>query len=258
MLSLEVQGLETLQRRISNVPKQARFAMSQAMNDVAFKARDDLVTEIGRVFDRPTPWLKKTIWVGKKARPESLETWIYPRDVGGKSVDPASVLIAEVMGGPRRLKRAEVALQRVGILPKGYFVAPGEDAPLDGYGNIPGPFWVRLLSYLQAFGEQGYSANKTVKGLAAFHKSSKRRLGLQYFVKQPLRKGLPAGIWERMAAGHSKFVGPSRGLRHLVRFVRQPKYRKRYAMRDVFNTTIQREIAPAFGRRFAAALATAR
>src|SRR5437899_2045972 len=113
MLSIQVEGLEAVARQLRNLPKQLAYATSQAVNETAFVARTDLQTEMQRVFDRPTPWIRRSIWVST-ASPSRLELQIYPRDMGGKSVDPSDVLMSEVFGGARKYKRAERALQRIG------------------------------------------------------------------------------------------------------------------------------------------------
>ena len=60
--------------------------------------------------------------------------------MGGKGIEPEKILQAEIFGGSRRPKRSEVALRRVGILPDGYFLVPGQACPLDQYGNVKGSF----------------------------------------------------------------------------------------------------------------------
>lgn len=114
----------------------------------------------------------------RKATPERLSVEIEPTYFGGKGVDPQKILQAQEFGGARRDKRSEAALRRIGILPSGYQTAipetpyPGSD---DGRGNIRGGFLVKLLSYFQAMGEQGYKANMTDRRKARLHKGTKTR-----------------------------------------------------------------------------------
>ena len=110
MATVTLQGLSGAQKRVRDLPRQIRFGAARALNESAFKVRDAIVLGMRRAFDRPTPFILKSPWVGKQATRESLEAWVYPRDPGGKSVDPANVLRASVTGGPRRQKRFEVAL----------------------------------------------------------------------------------------------------------------------------------------------------
>lgn len=264
MFRAEIHGLDEMLQGISNIPRQMNFAASKALNDIAFKVRDDLHAEMGRVFDRPTPWIRR-FWVGKRATPKSLEAWIYPRDAGGKSVDPSKVLHAEVFGGNRRLKRAERALQRAGLLPQGLTMVPGKAAPLDAHGNVPGPFIVRLLSYFQAFGQQGYRANTKDKGRKRLAKRGlseggfKKINGVEYFVSfgnmRTLRGGakqhLHAGIWSRTGTHGSD-------LKNIFMFVRQRPYQIRLPAQAVVEATVQREMPSLLGKHLRQALRTAR
>ena len=286
MFSIEVQGLASVRQRVRSLPKQFRFAAAQALNAVAFQAaRRALPDEMAKVFDRPTPFILRAPWY-RKATPELLVAEIgvdkgrapgYAADQlssgvvrGGKStVDPANVLRPEVVGGGRRLKRFEVALQRVGILPAGYAIVPGAAAPRDAYGNVPGPFLVRLLSYLQVFGEQGYRANMTEKnrrrlaGRAGPRVGPPRRYahigGVEYFVSygklRSNERGTPGhlkpGIWQRSGT-HGSDVKP------VLLFVRQPRYEQRLRMAEVVARTVQAQLPAVFHQRLQGALRTAR
>ena len=136
-------------------------------------------------------------------------------------------------------RSSEVILRRAGILPSGMQTAipktpyPGSD---DGRGNLRGPFLVQLISYLQAFGEQGYRANMTDKrrarlrnqqgiGSIAAKKVYKTTLGRRYFVSygRVRSQHLPPGIWAASGT-HDVDVKP------VVMFVRSGTYRPRIDM----------------------------
>lgn len=275
MLSLEITGLDATSRRIRDVPRQVRFATAQAINETAFAARLTVQTEMQSVFDRPTPWIQKSIFV-KPAAPDRLEAQIYPRYMGGKSVDPSNVLQAEVYGGARKVKRSEKALQRIGVLPPGMVTVPGKGAPLDGYGNVSGPFLVRLLAYFEAFGEQGYRSNMSDKGRARLAKVNRvngylKATGVQYFVSygkgtrmtravngqgqlsrpDGQAQHLPAGIWSRTGT-HGSDIKP------ILMFVRAPRYGVRLRIRDVVEATVQRELPQRYAKWIGVAIATAK
>lgn len=276
MISIEVKLLDAASKRVSNLPRQLRYAASRAINEVAIQVvRPALQAEMDVSFDRPTPWLKKSIWVDQ-AKPEALVASIYPQYLGGKSVDPAKVLQAEVVGGGRRNKRAEVAFQRVGILPPGWFMVPssallGDSSKTDGYGNVRGAFIVQLLSYFNAFSEQGYRANMTDKRRSALAKvkRSKRGFlqvrGVQYFVskgrgtvganpaegRQGREQHLAPGIWSRSGTHGSD-------LKPVFFFVRAPHYSVRYRMGDIVNNTAQRALPGRLAWWIERAVATAR
>ena len=263
-------------RELQRQAQAVKRAMPGAINDAAFEARKAIVGEMRRVFDRPTPFILGSVWVNTATDAKPIAA-IYPRDPGGKSVDPDKVLLAEVFGGRRRAKRAERALQRVGVLPQGFGMVPAKAAPLDAYGNVPGPFIVQLLSYLQAFGEVGYRANMTARRKAQLSRrgrwvdgrfvpqSQAQRLGLgragakaqgqggvEYFVsrgrgtwgampaagREGRQQHLPAGIWVRRGV-HGEDVQP------VFLFVRLPSYRNRLD----FHAVAERVVAEALPRR---------
>lgn len=150
--------------------QQAARAYAKALNDVGFEIRRAMQDEMRVVFDRPTSYIIRSPRV-RMAKPDRLSVTIEPAYMGGKGVDPQKILNAQAWGGRRTDKRSEVALRRAGILPVGYQTAipddarggpyPGSD---DGRGNLRGAFLVQLISYFQAFGEQGYKANMSARG----------------------------------------------------------------------------------------------
>lgn len=218
---------------------QAAKAYAKALNDTGFQVRRAMQDEMRAVFDRPTDYILRSPFV-RMATPAKLSVTIEPTYMGGKGIDPQKILDAQTWGGRRRDKRSEVALKRVGILPAGYQTAipdearggpyPGSD---DGKGNLRGPFLVQLISYLQAFGEQGYKANMSEKGYQRVHRGTKKQAGRRYFVAyggerdapRTTRKGEPdaraahlaRGIWAVSGTGGVLvrpvllFVKPKRG-----------------------------------------------
>lgn len=276
MFTVRVEGLEAAAGRVRDLPRQMRFASARALNDVAQQhVRPALQAEMDSSFDRPTPFIKNSIWVDR-ASPDSLVAKLYPRYLGGKSVNPANVLQAEVRGGGRRAKRAELAFQRVGILPPGWFMVPSnvllaDSNKTDGYGNVRGSFIVQLLAYFNAFGEQGYRANMTDKRRGALAKVKRSAngfiqvRGVQYFVshgrgtrganalegRAGRQQHLPPGIWSRSGT-HGVDVKP------VFLFVRAPHYSVRYRMGDVVNNTVRRVLPRLLADSVKRALATAR
>lgn len=246
-IRVEIQGIEKVQAQLAKIGGQLKNAAADALNDTAFMLRREMQAEMGRVFDRPTPYVLRSVQV-KRASAITLRAEVGPEYLGGKGVDPAKVLAAEVAGGARRDKRSEVALRRVGLLPPGYVTAipkepyPGSD---DGRGNIRGPFIVQLLSYFQAFSEQGYRSNMTQRRkdkLADAGRTAsgyKTINGVQFFASLPGQRGvsdlknrarhLAPGIWARSGTHGSN-------LRPVLMFVRLPSYAVRLSMEKIVAT----------------------
>ena len=209
----------------------AARAYAKALNDVGFEARSAMQKEFSAVFSNVTPYVLKSVRV-KMATADRLSVTIEPTYYGGKCIDPQKILQAQEYGGKRRDKRSEVALRRVGILPNGYqTVIPGKPFPgsVDQYGNIKGSFITQLLSYLWAFGEQGYKANMSRKGAEKLHRGSKKAEGRRYFVVYGRMRGearsghLAPGIWAASGTHGSN-------IRPVLMFVRAPSYASRLSM----------------------------
>jgi hypothetical protein len=290
MATVTLQGLSGAQKRVRDLPRQIRFGAARALNESAFKVRDAIVLGMRRAFDRPTPFVLKSPWVGKQATRESLEAWVYPRDPGGKSVDPANVLRASVTGGPRRQKRFEVALRRIGALGIGEVAVPAPriaNGPEgDGYGGVRGSFIVKLLSYLQAFGEQGYRANMTERNRlrlsgrgrwdGRFIPASSKRYakasgpiafrkgGVEYFVskgrgtftgrgswKNGQRQHLARGIWERTGLRGA-------AVKPVFYFRSSPVYQVRLPLKAIADETVNNTLPALIVARTQDAIRTAR
>jgi hypothetical protein len=266
---LSVQSnISQVRRELSVTRRQARSAAMHALNETAFDVRRGLQAEMRKVFDRPTRFIVNALRV-VLATESKLRVEIYPDDPGGKAVDPQSVLHAEVFGGLRNGKRAEKALQRTGLLAPGWAMVPAAGAPRDAYGNVPGPFIVQILSYLNAFAEQGYRANMSERRRRQLAKPGlskggfKTVRGVEYFVsrgrgtwasKATSRAGalfrtegqhqhLPAGIWRRSGT-HGSEVKP------VFLFVRMPSYQARLD----FDGVAERIARQQFPTRYAARL----
>lgn len=259
--------------RVRSLPRQLRFAAAGAINDSLFAARSAEQVRMRQVFTpAPTPYVERGIAV-RMAQREQLSGEVYADFWGrGKGVPPEKILLAEVFGGRRRAKRAEVALQRVGVLPPGWGMVPGEGAKphMDAFGNVKGSFLVQLLSYLQAFGEQGYRANMTDKRRRALAKvgrsdSGARRIGgVEYFVSRGRgeftgrgswrggqQQHLRAGIWQRSGT-HGVDIKP------VFLFVPLPRYRVRFDFHTVAAEAVAATLPARLSARLESALTTAR
>ncbi|MEZ2740297.1 hypothetical protein [Comamonas jiangduensis] len=183
--------------------ERAARAYAKALNDTGFEIRRAMQDEMRAVFDKPTDYILRSPRV-RMAKPDKLSVTIEPAYMGGKGIDPQKILDAQAWGGRRRDKRSEVALRRAGILPVGYQTAipdeqyggpyPGSD---DGRGNLKGSFLVQIISYFQAFGEQGYKANMSDKGYKRIHKNGRK---------------------SAVAMGEKKWTRDVRGRRYLVSY----------------------------------------
>lgn len=188
-----------IERRANAVPGLVADALRRTGLDV----RDDLRAEMRKAFDRPRPFTLDSLRILSDATASRPYVEVGFRDFAPKGTAAGKYLRAQIEGGPRAQKRSERALTlRSG---RKVWLVPTRFAPDDGYGNVPGPFVVKILSALQAFGEQGYRANRT-------ERTRRRdiRRGRDYFAVWPgtNRPGLKPGIYERRLTGFGRGVIP--------------------------------------------------
>lgn len=244
-LKIDPRGIRSVQDALSRLGgAEMAKASAAALNDTGHHVRRAMVRELSSVFDRPTPFIARSPKF-VAATPDKLSIRVLPTvdarnlpSFGGKvGTDPQQVLQAQEFGGRRANKKSENVLMRAGLLPNGYQTAmprdpyPGSD---DGRGNFRAGFLVKLLSYLQSFGEQGFNANITDrsarrrKDITQFSNVRSRRSirlmnGAEFFVIKGGARGLAAGIWAR----------ENGQVRPVVMFTRMGEYKPRLSMERI-------------------------
>ncbi|TXL70114.1 hypothetical protein FHP25_35930 [Vineibacter terrae] len=215
--------------------EQVPFATIVAMTRTAQALKEVHITEINRVFDRPTPWTLNGLYVqpATKRRPEAA---VYFREFAPKGTPAGKYLRPQMHGGQRRHKGMERLLQGKGLLPPGMYVVPGQGAEVDAYGNMSRGQIIKILSYLRAFGEVGYLANRSRRT-----KSRGTRRREHYFVGSP--GGAPLGVWQRKGDG----IVP------VMIFVQAPQYPVRYRFQEVSARTAAFHFPPHFWHALAQA-----
>lgn len=211
-------------KKIKQLDKQVVFATSKALNTAAFKVHAELKGDMQAMFQGGATRFTLAAFKVEKATKTDLSSAVVLRDDGfGKGGNFRRQLQHLVRGGTRNTKRFEAAFRRIGVLPMGYIIVPGQACPLDMFGNVPPQFIVKLLSYFKAFGEQGYRANmadktrhkmanrKAASIVGGQYKSYATIQGVEYFLSSGKRDSrqnhLPAGIWSRSGT-HGSDVKP--------------------------------------------------
>lgn len=222
MITVKIFGIEKTLANLGESSKRVRVAAAAALNDAAYQGKRATEAEIKRVFDRPTPWIQRSVRY-VKANKTNLTAKIDFDAWGNKtSVTAAMTLAAQIYGGTRKNKRHEVALQKAGILRPGHAIVPGPAAKFDQYGGMAASQIVQIVSWFKAFGEQGYRANMRDGGkrLAKDNKKTGAK-GFSYFALQKSHGKLIPGIYQRITFGVGSAVRP------VMYFVNLPKYRRR-------------------------------
>lgn len=228
MLSFDIRSLTgpVVMRQLNDLQKKhLPKAQMNAANKLGAVIHTILRKEMEESLDRPTPFTLRGVRYKRATEREPLVR-IWLEEFPGKGIAPAKYLAPQIDGGARRHKRFERALIEKGLMSPVAFAVPGRQAPLDAYGNVPGPFIVRMLSDLQAFGESGYRANRNGarKG---------RRKTNYFFVPRP-GSSLKPGVYWHMPNGLLGVV---------FAFVSKPSYRKRFDFYGTGNRAFDRYAA---------------
>lgn len=234
--------------------KQVKFATSRAINSAAYVGAQATVKEMRKVFDRPTPWIIKSVRYTKSTK-DNLKAEIDFDFWGNKQgVTASQVLQAEIFGGQRNLKRHEKALQRAGILPVGKAIVPGSAAMIDQYGNMSAGQIVQVMAWFKGFGQQGYKANIDAKGRKRLGRDKKKtgQKGFQYFAMQAKRGKLIRGVYQRFQTGFGSAVKP------VMVFVERPKYKARLDFYGIAEREARKEFNSKISQYYAEAVRTAK
>lgn len=245
-INVHTSGVKEAQARLRGLAEnKIKAATVAALNDGARAGYDTVRKEMGRVFDRPTPWtLGGARYV--KATKQKLESSIDFDKWGNKQgVTVEKVLSAQIAGGQRKPKRHEAALRALLAMPRDMLAVPGSAAKLDQYGNMS----AGQIRQIQAFFGAaelfaGVTANSTAKTRAKLAKDNKRTgaRGFQYFALQKRKGKLLPGIYQRFATGFGSAIKP------VIVFINPPNYRKRFDFYGVGMKAARERFVESFDR----------
>lgn len=171
MIKIETKGLDELIKNTKEIQtKQIPYTISTCLSKMAKEVKEGEIKEMQKIFNKPTPYTLNSIQTDTATK-ERLTAAVWFKSQAEKYLGP------QVFGGDRAFKRMEGALRRVGVLPAGMYCVPGQRAKMDQYGNMDRGQIVQIISYFQAFGEQGYRANITDKRKGKLAKGTKSKRG---------------------------------------------------------------------------------
>jgi len=255
MIVAKINGLPMLIETMDGMEKQARFAASRALNEVAFEVMRTGRSKLQAAFDRPTPWTVNSWYVRKKAIKSDLTAVVGWSDfLGNKQFKGADYFLAQhFVGGSRMHKRFEERLIQAGIMPSGMFAVPGQAAQelgmIDKYGNMKASVIVAILSGLSALSGPGHSGNAANRKRWSANKRAAARV---YWAGKP-GVNTPNGIWMI----DEKFSKRGR-LRPIIIFVRGENYRKRLDMQAISDAVAMNKFDEAFQKELDSAIRTAK
>lgn len=274
MLAVQFSLQQTIARDVNRWRAEANgqlaFGVARAVTQSAAEGRKDAQAEMKRVFDRPTPWIVNSVryQMADKAAVryglENVQARVFIVDEGNKGISPRQALAAQLTGGARSMKRFESAFVRLGLLTNGESLVPasGRSDVLDQYGNVRAALLVQLLSYFQAFGEQGYRANTTLRRRTAIARYGRSERGFRtiggkvYFWSRGPGHWSGAGSWQQGRAQHlARGIWEKSGthgvnVKPVLLAVKGARYTKRYD----FVGTVQRSVQRTFPNNLARSL----
>lgn len=221
MIKLEWETKAFINRLILLRERYFPRALAEALTKTAVQIKPDVQHEMRDVFDRPTPYVLNSLYV-RSATDKTLEAEVGFKQGGRHNV--GKMLMPHIQGGSRQLKASERAIASIAaqqktvsryrfdkLLSGENYLAIGEGARRDQYGNIPRSEYVRILSRLRAFNKEGSDHNETGR-------SKKRRAGRgpEYFIGSP--GGRPFGVWQRFKFAVGSAVKP------ILIAISNPKY----------------------------------
>lgn len=226
--------LNRLTKDLNNVEKkQIPFAMSLALNETASIGQKAGQKEMNKVFDRPTPFILKSLRVTRASKNKLVSEVGFKNVFGKFGAAVENTLKPHIEGGERKPKASEMTLRRAGILRADEFIVPSRALRLNRFGNIPPGTMNKILSNIGGFGEQGYKANTPAANRT-----------FKYVVAEV---GGTRGIWTIQA----------KKWKPVLIFVRKPRYKVRFDFYGVTEAEINKGFPSAMSRSLKKALATA-
>lgn len=225
-IDIKTENAKAIQDQLKGIRKERWGAiLTSAATETAFYVRNKLRSEMPRVIDRPRPYTINSIYVDKGRRGETVEATVKWRDSIGQN-SGGRYLRPLVDGGDRNQKGFEKLLIARRLMSPGNKAVPTKEAPQDSYGNVPGSYLTRMLSFLRVLRDplQNRRYANGARGGVGKKVAAKT---LQFFTV-PVRTGnLRPGIYER-----KNFFGTT-GIRKVFSFVPSVHYKKQFPFYDI-------------------------
>ena len=267
MITVRIDGMDSVKRMLDGVEKQARFATAVALTRTAKQAQKMAYDEFKQQFDRPTPMVMKSLYI-KPATKANLEAMVYMKNIGigGKNArSMAEMLGHHFSGGSRTRKAIEGLLKANGFIQSGEFVAPGGAAKLDRYGNMSRGQLNQIISQLKivraGFDSATTSSRRSKRNVAKAGRifwsygtaGTKKPLvdkttGIQYGYTGGSASHLPKGAW----------MSDGRSVHPLLIVIKSPGYRRSFDFEKIGKAAVDRYFNEEFDRAFKQALATSK
>ena len=251
-ININISGLKELQAALKNAPGQVNFALKEALNKTAEQAKSEVLTEMKKVFDRPTPFVLNSLRIKYATKPKP-EAELAFKDINS-AVSAKTMVLPHVDGGTRSFKGMEARLRGIGLLPSGWKAVPGAGAKVDAYGNMSKGQISQMLNVLGSYTESGFNkANIGTRKRLAAGSAKRNAFGFVYWVNPAVGKRsghLLPGVYQRVKTGFGTSLKP------ILIFVNSVNYRKRLDFYGITERVVSRDMAGNFSEAFDKALST--
>jgi len=233
-VKVDTTGLEKMLKGIQrkDMPKAVRNTLRDIMKDT----RKREVVEMQRVFDRPTPVVKKSLRFTKLPEVEDLSGELGFTDVlGPQGQMIINTLSPHVPGlqNTRNRKGMEVALTARGLMRADQYLVPSRTMNLNRYGNVPGGTASKMLNDIGVFaGRSGFSSTTKATKVKYIWNEVRTRGG-----------GTVKGIWLK-----SKVTKKSTLKLQMLVVDAKPRYAKRFRFHQVAESW-SKKVASVFARK---------
>jgi hypothetical protein len=240
-----------VQRYLRELGPKVNTAAREGLNRTAEWAETNVRRSMRQVFDRPVPFTLRSlrVYYASGRKPEAM-LWFRQRS------QDADKLWArpQIDGGTRDLKPMELRLQRIGLMPKGWFIVPGDAAPLDAYGNMSPGEISRILNVLGSYTESGFN-KANIKTRQRLRKGNQKKGvdGFEYWVNPAgagREKHLLPGVYRRVYSGGRTSLKP------MLIFVPRAQYRARLDFFGIVERTVAQRFPAEFDKALRSLIAT--
>lgn len=247
------------------VSRQVPYAVARTLTQMAQGAKAATEAEMARKFDRPTPWTMKSLFytpANKNDDPIVSRVWLMDgnaRPGGRAGQNKLAVIGHQFLGGDRPRKLLEYWLQRAGLISSNEYVAPGERARMDKYGNISRGQVQQIMSQLRlgadpaswSSGSKRSKRNVAKAGEMFFSRGPGNWFGRRSW-KNGRTQNLPKGVWMRVRFGHGQAVLP------ILIVIRKPTYTQRIDLQKIGRDYHAQHFERMYRENYAEAMRTAR
>jgi len=218
-------------KRVGNFKREIPFATALALTQTAIDLKKRQIQEMKNVFSNPVPYTLNAL-DHRRSTKQDLRSEVYFKEFAGKGTPAFKYLMPNIVGGVRRAKRHELAFRSYGKMGNNKFTVPSKAVGLNSNGNLSGGYYRKMMSAVQAAGDQSLVGGSQRQGKAK----------TTFFVMKNV------GVFER----RGKDIAP-----RLI-FIDQPIYKKRYDFYGLSERFTKKNFPINFEKAFKMAVATRR